>query len=123
MTVSRIFLLTLGAACIAIGALGVVMPILPTTPFLLLAALCFARSSPRLHRWLLGHHLFGPLIADWKDHGAIAPTTKAVALATMAAALGASVGLGLAPMVIAMQALVLTGAAVFILTRPNAHRS
>ena len=58
---------------------GVVLPLLPATPFVLLSAYCFARSSPRLHGWLLAHKLFGPLIRNWEQHRAISPRAKLLA--------------------------------------------
>ena len=61
-----------------------VVPVLPTTPFLLLAAFAAARSSTRLHSWLLGHRLFGPLITDWQANRTVSRRAKAAATGTMA---------------------------------------
>ena len=63
---SRALWATLGLAFVGVGAVGVVVPGLPTTPLLLLAAACFARSSPRLYAWLLRNPTFGPLIEDFR---------------------------------------------------------
>jgi hypothetical protein len=57
---------------------------LPTTPFLLVAAACFARSSPRLEAWLVGHRRFGPLVVAWRERGAIPRAGKLLSLAGMA---------------------------------------
>ena len=76
----RIFLIIVGWVAVILGTIGIVLPILPTTPFLLLAAWCFARSSERFHQWLLGNRLFGPMIRDWQEHRSIAPATKRWAL-------------------------------------------
>lgn len=59
-----------------LGAVGVVLPVLPTTPFMLLAAACFAKTSPRFHRWLLANRVFGPLIKNWQAERYIEPVTK-----------------------------------------------
>jgi len=64
-------LMALGWLAFATGIVGIVLPLLPTTPFMLLAATLFARSSPRFHRWLLAHPWFGPPIADWQQHRGI----------------------------------------------------
>lgn len=116
---TRLFYITVGCACVGLGAVGVVLPLLPTTPFLLLAALCFARSSPALSAWLTRHPIFGPLIGEWKTHRAIAPRTKIVALCAMGAALGISVLAGAPAMVLVIQCAVLAGAGLFIVSRPN----
>ncbi|MDG2479242.1 MAG: YbaN family protein, partial [Alphaproteobacteria bacterium] len=67
-----------------LAILGVALPLLPTTPFLLVAAFAFARSSDRWHRWLREHRVFGPLIADWQEHGAIDRRTKLLSVLAMA---------------------------------------
>ncbi|TNJ19993.1 hypothetical protein CF111_15585 [Aeromonas sobria] len=67
----RWFLMALGWLAFATGIVGIVLPLLPTTPFMLLAAALFARSSPRFHRWLLTHRWFGPPIVDWQQYRGI----------------------------------------------------
>ena len=67
------------------------LPVLPTTPFVLLAAACFARSSKRFHDWLLGHRSFGPLVREWQEHRSIPYRTKLTAIVLMALSLGASI--------------------------------
>lgn len=68
--------LVLGYMFLAIGAIGVVLPLLPTTPFVLLAAGCFSRSSPRLHSWLMNSDTFGPILRDWEQRRCICLKVK-----------------------------------------------
>jgi uncharacterized membrane protein YbaN (DUF454 family) len=114
--------LALGLTSLALGIAGVVLPLLPTTPFVLLAAYCFARSSPRLHGWLLANATFGPLISNWQRHGAIAPRAKLLAVASMAGVLALSFAVGASQRVIIIQAVILPATALFILTRPSGPR-
>jgi hypothetical protein len=107
---------------VGLAGLGTVLPLLPTTPLLLLAAFAFARSSPRLHDWLLSHRVFGPLIADWQLHGAIGARAKAIALLSMAAVLAISIFAGVPVWLLITQAVVLAGAGAFVATRPNGPR-
>ncbi|HCW47349.1 DUF454 family protein [Mixta calida] len=76
----RIILLIIGWLAIVLGALGVVLPLLPTTPFILLAAWCFARSSPRFHHWLLYRSWFGKYLRHWQQHRALPPGIKGRAM-------------------------------------------
>lgn len=86
----RILLLTLGWLAIILGALGIVLPLLPTTPFVLLAAWCFARSSPRFHHWLLWRSPFGRYLRHWQRHRAMPPGAKGRAIALMLVTFGVS---------------------------------
>lgn len=122
MTPRRAAWFSLGLAALGVGALGIVVPLLPTTPFVLFAAFAFARSSDRWHSWLIGHPVFGPLIENWRAHGAISRPAKAAAMIAMAAVLGVSVMLGAPRLVLGLQALMLTAVAAFILSRPVPSR-
>jgi uncharacterized protein len=86
----RFLWLGLGLFFVGVGALGVVTPVLPTTPFLLLASFCFLRSSPRHHAWLRRSRLFGPLLADWDRHRGVRRRTKVGAIAMTLAGGGIS---------------------------------
>ena len=73
-----------GLLALATGVVGIFLPLLPTTPCVLLAAFCFSRSSTRLEAWLLVHPRFGPMIADWRAHHALPLRAKQLAWAMMA---------------------------------------
>ena len=115
----RIALIVIGLVSLALGAIGIVVPLLPTTPLVLLAAFAFANSSETLHQWLLDHNLFGPLIDNWHRHRAISRPAKAMAALSMIAILLISWLMDVAMPIIAIQAVVLAGVAAFILTRPS----
>lgn len=115
----RALWLAMGGLFLGLGLLGVVLPVLPTTPFLLLAAGCFARSSPRLHGWLLAHPAFGPPIRNWEENGAISRRAKRLAVGSMAAVVVVSVVLRLSWKVLLAQAVLIAVGAGFVLTRPD----
>ena len=75
----------LAYASLALGLVGIVVPGLPTVPFVLLAAWAAARGSTKLHRWLLAHRQFGPMIRDWQAQGAVSRRGKWLASVMMAA--------------------------------------
>jgi uncharacterized membrane protein YbaN (DUF454 family) len=83
--------MALGCFFVGLGAVGAVLPVLPTTPFLLVAAFFFLRSSPRLYYWLLRSPLFGPFLRDWHQHRGVRLRVKVSAVAVMLAAIVASV--------------------------------
>ncbi|MEJ6703195.1 MAG: YbaN family protein [Pseudomonadales bacterium] len=83
--------LAFGFIALALGIIGIPMPVLPTTPFLLLSAWCFARSSERWHQWLLANETFGPIIASWEKNRCISIRTKIMAISSMVLVGGSSV--------------------------------
>ncbi|MEM0900682.1 MAG: YbaN family protein [Pseudomonadota bacterium] len=115
----RFIWLIVGFLALALGAIGVVVPLLPTTPLVLLAVFAFARSSPRLEQKLVESRIFGPIIADWRQRGAIAPRYKVLALLMMFGALSVSLAMGVRPVIIVVQAFCIVAAASYILTRPS----
>lgn len=115
----RILWLILGGLAVALGAAGLVLPVLPTVPFLLLAAFCFARSSDRLHGWILSHPVYGPPIRNWQAEGRVSRRAKAVACLSMAAGFGTAVWLALPVWLLAMQGAVLISVAAWLVTRPE----
>jgi len=76
----RLLFAGLGTLFVLLGVLGIFLPVLPTTPFLLLAAACYARSSRRIYHWLLQHRHFGPLIREWREHRSMPYRAKRKAL-------------------------------------------
>ena len=115
----RYLWLSLGLLSLAMGVIGIVVQLLPTTPFLLLAAIGFARSSQRLHRWLMNHRQFGPLIRNWQEHRAIRRSAKVASTISIAAIIGISALLCVKTWVLIIQIVVLSGVLVIIWTRPE----
>jgi hypothetical protein len=118
---TRWVFLGLGWFFVALGIVGAFLPLLPTTPFLLLAVACFTRSSPKLEAWLMNHPRFGPPLQDWRRNGAISRKAKIAAVSLMAASyaiflFGTSPPLWRALLVLA----ILAGSSLFIVTRPDA---
>lgn len=109
----------LGLICVALAVIGIALPLLPTVPFLLLAAFFFANSSERLHNWILAHKLFGPMIQDWNDHRAIRPAAKKAATLSIAAVFLLSLILGVPNHILIIQSIVLSCVLIFIWTRSN----
>ncbi|UTW55753.1 YbaN family protein [Kordiimonas sp. SCSIO 12610] len=109
----------LGGVCVFLGILGVILPLLPTTPFVLLAAFCFARGSDVFHDWLLNHKVFGPIISDWNNHGVVSRKAKTSAIIFMAFAVGLAVYFNVPAFVLIIQIAILSGVAIFLLTRPS----
>ena len=83
-------LLIAGLLCAGLGIVGILLPVLPTTPFLLLAATCFAKSSQRFHDWLLNNRFLGAYIRNYRDHSGIPLGTKLFALAALWLTIGYS---------------------------------
>ena len=86
-TISPVFraeLLVVGTAALALGVIGIFLPVLPTTPFLLVTAACYARASTRLYQWLLGQPSLGPIITAWRRERALPPGVKTRALVVVA---------------------------------------
>lgn len=116
----RAFWFIIGMLSLILGLAGILLPLLPTVPFLLLAAFCFARSSQRVHSWLIGHPRLGPPITDWQERGAIGPRAKRLASLSIGLAFALSVAMGVRPQILGIQAAVLVAVTIFIWTRPSA---
>ena len=116
--VARLLWLLLGFLALALGAIGAFLPLLPTVPFILLAAFAFAQSSERMHNWLLEHNLFGGMIKDWRRYGAISLRAKIASVVTMALVLIISAFHGVAAWILITQAVILSCSAIYVLSRP-----
>ena len=89
--VVRALFFVAGVLSLGFAVAGIFLPVLPTTPLVLLAATCFARSYRPFHEWLLAHRLFGPLVREWHEHRSIPYRTKLLAIGMMAGALTVSI--------------------------------
>jgi uncharacterized protein len=117
--VKRIFFLLLGFFSVALGTIGIFLPLLPTVPLMILAAFCFARSSPALERRIVEHPSLEPHFAAWRERGAISRKGKAAALvAFTASALVGILALHFPAMLLPVAAALIGGG--WILTRPTA---
>ena len=122
----RVFWLLAGLISVAIGAVGVALPLLPTTPFLLIAAFAFARSSKRLNNWLREHRSFGPLLDNWHRDGSIDRKAKRTAIIVLLMTPVITWLFGAPLWFIVCQIAILSVVAVFVLTRPlpsEGHRT
>ena len=115
----RYVLIGIGVLSLALGLVGIVVPLLPTTPFLLLSAICFANSSPRLHAWLIDHPRLGPPIRAWQQHHAISRTAKSMGSVSMGIVLLAGWWAGVPAWILWLQAIALLGVSLFLWTRPE----
>ena len=84
------WLLPFGYLALGLGLVGIAVPLLPTTPFIILSAWCFARSSPRMEAWLLRQKHLGPMLSRWREHGAISLHAKLLATASIILLFGLS---------------------------------
>lgn len=116
--VRSVYMMT-GLVMTGFGIAGVFLPLLPTTPFLLVAVWCFSRSSPRLEQWLMEHRTLGPPLRDWQRDGAISARAKAIAVSLMAASYAVFYfSTDPSPLAAGIVGLILCLCALFILTRP-----
>lgn len=113
----------IGCLMVALGLIGAVVPLMPTTVFLIAAAACFAQSSPRLEAWLLDHPRFGPTLRDWRAHGAISRPAKLTACAGMAAGFVIFwIGSHPSALFAAVVAGLLLTSALYVVSRPTTDR-
>lgn len=84
-----------GHGFVGLGTLGAFVPVMPTTIFFILAAACYARGNPDLHRRLLAHPRFGPALRDWEERRAMSPRAKALAVTMITLGIGATIVWGI----------------------------
>jgi len=113
--------IAVGWICTTLGIVGAFVPVMPTTPFLLVALWAFSKSSPRLQQWLIDHPRYGPTLRDWHEHGAIRRSIKVVAICAMAASVVVVVWMTDNSLAISVHAAVVILTALFILSRPSAR--
>lgn len=119
MRLKQRFLIALGWLCVALGIAGIPLPVLPTTPFLLLAAWCFAQSSPRFHRWLIEHPKLGPIVNPWREGKGIPLHVKRRILLAMWFSMGLSAAIVGNPRVAVMMLISGLCVSVYILRQPE----
>ena len=116
--VPMLLLKIIGLMFVGLALLGAVLPILPTTPFLLVAAACFAKSSPTLQAKLLANKTFGPIIRDWQESRSISLKAKRVALLTMLLSMCWSAYLLKSVLLISLVVLLMLGPFIFVARLP-----
>lgn len=119
MPLSKIIWFSVGVISIVLGLIGAVLPVVPTVPFLLLAAVGFSKSSVKIHTWLINHHYFGPPIRDWEDNQTIRRRMKVSASVAMLGSVALTWLIGVPIQFVGMQAIVLIIVAAFIWSRPE----
>ena len=110
----KILWLLLGGSSLGLGVLGIFLPLLPTVPFLLLAAYAFSHSSDKMHNWLINHDIFGPDIKSWNENRVIRRRAKLMAIAAMAGSIILALILGVAYKYILIQMIILAFVGRFI---------
>lgn len=118
-TVKRRFLMAFGWVMVGLAIVGAVLPIMPTVPFLIVAAAAFARSSPELEAWLMNHPHFGPHLSRWRHEGAISLPAKVLAVFAMGCSMVSVLLFAGAYLWLQVSVgLVLACCAAFVVTRP-----
>lgn len=119
LTLLRVMWFIVGSVALALAVVGILLPVLPTTPFVLLSVFAYGKCAPRFAASLERSRFFGATLANWRTHGAIARRHKALAVFMMASVFGVSLLMAVATPVLVLQAVCMTAAAAFILSRPS----
>lgn len=119
---ARLVLVLLGFLFVGLGIIGLILPVMPGVVFLILAAACFARSSPRIEAWLIAHPHLGPPIVGWRRTGAIPRHAKRAAILGMGASFAVVTLTGAPAIALASTGALMLASAAYILTRPDGPR-
>ena len=123
-TLGRRLLVVVGTIFVGLAAIGVVLPLLPTTPFLLVAAACYARGSDRFSNWLLGNRLFGKALRDYREGKGLPPRVKIWAISLLWTTIGLSAAFGTDVLAVRLVVLAIAlGVTIHLLTIPTSSRS
>lgn len=115
----RMFWLSLGWTAVAFGAIGAFLPVVPTVPFLLVAAWAFSRSSPALRERIRSHPRYGAAVRAWQDRGVVAPLAKIWAVVAMTAGVLLGLWLQIDPRIVATQAAICAVIGIYVVSRPS----
>lgn len=115
----KYFFVCLGAFSVVLGIVGIFLPVMPTVPFMILAAFFFSRSSPRLHQWVLNLPKLGPVVKDWEENGRIPVKVKWLAIFAIIIFMSSSIYF--VPTLMIRYSLLFIGFAIsiFIISRPH----
>jgi|SRR5687768_8714869 len=122
MDIRKAVLIFVGTVCVALGVLGMFLPLLPTTVFLLMAAYCYSRSSERFHTWLLNNRWFGPYIRNYKTGHGISLRQKVTTIAMLWASIGFSIWMIGAGFWVTLLLLAIAGGVTLHLVMIKTHR-
>lgn len=123
MSVRQVCWLCFAWVCIGLGVVGIFLPLLPTTPFLLLASWAAPKGSPRLDAWLRGHPRLGPLLAAWHEQKAIPRRAKMLAVVTMTVSWLCLYALGASTRTLILVALLMISVSTYVCSRPEPRRA
>lgn len=115
----RLLWLCIGWVSVGLGVIGAALPVVPTVPFLLVAAWAFSRSSPELRERIRNHPKYGEPIRAWQERGVISVIAKIWAVVAMSAGVCLTWYLGMEPQIVAIQATICALVAIFVLSRPS----
>ncbi|HEY8939993.1 MAG TPA: YbaN family protein [Cellvibrio sp.] len=118
-TLARIAYASLAVITLALGIAGLFLPLLPTTPFVLIAAWAASKGSPRLHRWLWNHPQIGPLLHNWHTKGAVPGNAKWFACISMSLSWIGLLAIGMNWIILGIMAFLFLSVAAFLITRPE----